>query len=819
MLIFWLNLAKIPLSFYPISAKMRLLMRKNKKFYNLVMLPYSSGNLHIGHWYNIALADIYSRFKKMQGNQIFAPMGFDSFGLPAENAAIKNNVNPQQWTEDNIAHMRKQLKAMNTIYDFSGQVVTSRPDYYKWTQWLFLQFYKNGLAYRADTLANWCPSCQTVLANEQVVFGKCERCESEVVQKKIKQWMLRITKYADELISGLDNIDWPEQTKTSQKNWIGKSEGATINFGIKDSELGIKVFTTRADTLFGATYMVLAPEHELVQQLKNKIENWGEVEQYIIATQQKTEIERTDLTKEKTGVELKGIKAINPINQEEISVFIADYVLLGYGSGAIMAVPAHDQRDWEFAKKYDLPIREVIRGSAEIDVQKQVYSGQGKMVNSGQFDGLDYQEGAKKITEVLKKNNQGDFAVNYKMRDWIVSRQRYWGAPIPIIYCDKCGEVADEKLPVELPDDVDIKPTGQSPLASSKKFVEVKCPQCGGPARRETDTLDTFVCSAWYFYRYVDPKNDQEFADQKKIEKLLPVDMYIGGAEHTVMHLLYARFFCKALLDLGLLPKKTFKEREPFLKLRHQGIILGPDKQKMSKSRGNVVDPDALVQKYGADVIRMHLCFMGPYEQGGPWDPKGLTGIVRFLDRVKRVGECIVELIEKNELMVRSKPSISIHKAIKKIGKDVENLKFNTAISELMIFFDGKNSQPDWRSKLDRNGELENKEVDIEALTKFLIILAPFAPETTEKLWKKLGNKNSVHDQTWPEFDLKLVIEEEIELVIQVNGKVRDRIMVSADIAEEEAKDIALGSAKVQKFIKEPQKIIFVPGKLINLVG
>ncbi len=620
-------------------------MKKRKtKFYNLVMLPYSSGNLHIGHWYNFAPADIYSRFQKMKGKDVFVPMGFDSFGLPAENAAIKNNVDPKKWTEDNIAHMKEQLKAMNTIYDFSGEVITSRPDYYKWTQWLFLQFFKNGLAYRADTLANWCPSCQTVLANEQVISGKCERCDSEVVQKKIKQWMFRITKYADELISGLDKIDWPERTKISQRNWIGKSEGATIKFKVSSSppkvdpplaeKFKIEVFTTRADTLFGATYMVLAPEHELVQQLKDKITNWDEVEKYIIAAQKKTEIQRTDLAKEKTGIELKGVKAINPINDQEVFIFIADYVLLGYGTGAIMAVPGHDERDWQFAKKFGLPITEVIRGPEKIDVQKQVYVGEGQMVNSGQFDGLDWQEGGKKVTEKLKTKNLGDFAVNYKMRDWIISRQRYWGAPIPIIYCDNCGEVPDENLPVELPENVDFKPTGESPLASLKKFVEVKCPLCGGQAKRETDTLDTFVCSAWYFYRYVDPKNDKEFTSARKIKELLPIDMYIGGAEHTVMHLLYARFFCKAMIDLDLLPKETFKEREPFLKLRHQGIILGPDRQKMSKSRGNVVDPDEFVKKYGADVVKMYLCFMGPYNQGGPWDPKGIVGIKRFLEKV-----------------------------------------------------------------------------------------------------------------------------------------------------------------------------------------
>ncbi|MFH1597912.1 MAG: leucine--tRNA ligase [Patescibacteria group bacterium] len=770
---------------------------KNKsKFYNLVMLPYSSGNLHIGHWYNFAPADIYSRFQRMQGFDVLAPMGFDSFGLPAENAAIKSNIDPHKWTEDNIAYMKQQLAEMNTIYDLSGEVVTSRPDYYKWTQWLFLKFFKNGLAYRAEVPANWCPSCQTVLANEQVINGKCERCDSEVIQKKIKQWMFKITKYADELISGLDKIDWPQKTKTSQLNWIGKSQGASIKFFVADSKLSIEVFTTRADTLFGATYMVLAPEHQLVQQLRDKITNWKKVEKYITDTQKKTEIQRTDLDKEKTGVELKGVKAINPINNQEIPIFIADYVLLGYGTGAIMAVPAHDDRDWEFAKKFKLPIIEVIQGTEETDVQQQAYIGEGKMINSEQFDGLDHKEGAKKVAEQLRSKELGDLAVNYKMRDWIISRQRYWGAPIPIIYCDKCGEVPDEKLPVQLPDDVDFKPTGESPLASSDKFVKVKCPLCGGEASRETDTMDTFVCSSWYFYRYVDPNNDKEFADQQKIQDLLPVDMYIGGAEHTVMHLLYARFFCKAMLDLGLLPQDTFIDREPFLKLRHQGIILGPDRQKMSKSRGNVVDPDQLVKKYGADVIRMYLCFMGPYDQGGPWDPKGIMGVKRFLDKVEGLLQGINSKAKKSDGKI-------LHQSIKKVTEDIEGLNFNTAVSQLMIL-------------VNKFVESGFNKVDLE---KLLIILAPFAPETTEKLWQQLGNKDSIHDQPWPDFKEELIKEDEVELVIQVNGKVRDRVKVSADISEDEAKEEALASTKVLKWVKQPKKIIFVPGKLINLVG
>ncbi len=741
-------------------------IKGKKNFYHLVMFPYPSGDLHIGHWYNFAPADVYARFKRMQGFNVMSPIGFDAFGLPAENAAIKHGIHPKTWTYKNIERMRKQLKSMGTIYDWQREIITCDPDYYKWTQWLFLQFYKAGLAYRAKVPANWCPSCKTILANEQVIEGKCERCDSDVLQKEIEQWLFKITDYAEKLLKDLDKLDWPERTKTMQKNWIGKSEGYEIKFS------SIPVFTTRLDTIFGCTYLVLAPENPIIEKLKNKITNYQEVKRYIEKSKKKTERERLSEAKEKTGVEIKGVKAINPANGEKIPIWMADYVLIGYGTGAIMAVPDRDERDMEFAKKYNLPIKKT------------------RLVDS------------KKIAKKVK----GKKITNYKLRDWVISRQRYWGVPIPMVKCQKCGwvPVREKDLPVLLPTLKDFRPTGKgkSPLAKSKKFVQTKCPKCKELAERETDTMDTFVCSSWYYLRYTDPKNKKKFADPKKLKAWLPVDMYIGGAEHTVMHLLYARFFTKALQKLGILDFS-----EPFLRLRHQGIILGPDGQKMSKSRGNVIDPDIQVKKYGADAVRMYLCFMGPYDQGGPWQPRGIVGIARFLDKIFNFQFSIFN--DQN-----SKLKKLLHRTIKKVTEDIENFRFNTAISALMILVNEMQKQ---------------KGLEPEVRPTLLKLLAPFAPHFAEELWSSFAKasedkhfdiKNSVHNQKWPKYNPKLIKEEMITLIIQVNGKVRAKTETEAGISKEKAKELALSCEKVRKWTegKKIKKIIFVPDKLINIV-
>ena len=784
---------------YKVSDK----VKGKKNFYHLVMFPYSSGDLHIGHWFNFAPADVYARFKRLQGFNVMSPIGFDAFGLPAENAAILHGIHPRAWTYKNIKRMRKQLKSIGAIYDWSREIITCQEDYYKWTQWMFLQLYKKGLAYKKKAPANWCPNCKSILANEQAEGGVCWRCQSLVEQREVEQWFFKITDYAEELLKDLEILDWPERTKIMQKNWIGKSEGSLISFEIKNLKLKIPVFTTRADTLFGATYLVVAPEHEIIKNLESRILNIEEVKKYIEQSKKKTELERTELIKEKTGVELKGIKAINPANQEEIPIFVADYVLASYGTGAIMAVPAHDQRDFDFAKKYNLPIRMVICPNwpePKCPILDKAYEGQGYLVNSGKFDGIHSQEAKWEITKFVG----GKKTVNYHLRDWLISRQRYWGAPIPIIYCPKCGEVPvpEKDLPVKLPEIKDYLPTreGKSPLAKSKKFINVKCPKCNSSAKRETDTMDTFVCSSWYYLRYSDPKNEKRFASKQKLKAWLPVNIYIGGAEHAVLHLLYSRFFTKVLRDLGYLDFK-----EPFLKLRHQGIILGPDGQKMSKSRGNVVDPDEQVKKYGSDTVRMYLCFMGPYDQGGPWNPKGIIGIYRFLERIWNLVNKNLKSQPRNETENLYLEKL-FHKTIKKVTEDIENLRFNTAISALMILTNEVAKQP--------------QSLKIENWKSLIKLLAPFAPHLSEELWHRLGGKGSVHNQRWPRHNPKLIREEAITLVIQINGRVRDKIEVAADISEEKAKKLTLEREKVKKWIegKEIKKVIFVPGKLINIV-
>lgn len=776
---------------------------KQKKYYALCMFPYpSAAGLHVGHPESYTAVDIIARYHRHLGYNVLNPIGWDAFGLPAENYAIKVGVPPWETTAKSIDNFRRQIKSFGFSYDWSREISTADPNYYRWTQWLFLQMYKHGLAYKKKGKVNWCENCQTVLANEQVINGQCERCQNEVRQKDLEQWFFKITDYAEELLSGLDMLDWPENIKLAQKNWIGKSVGAEIEFKIKNSAFSIKVFTTRPDTLYGATYIVLAPEHELIQSLESKIENKTEVNQYITATKKKSDLERISLNKEKTGVKLKGLKAVNPANNKEIPVFIADYVLSTYGTGAIMAVPAHDERDWEFAKKHDLEIIQVIKPNAHksTDLKNiQLYTGEGVLINSGEFTGLDSETAKQKIT---KKVN-GKITTQYRLRDWLVSRQRYWGAPIPIIYCDNCGmmPVPEKDLPVLLPRDVDFKPTGQSPLVYSKNFHQVKCPKCGASGqsvRREVDTMDTFVCSSWYFLRYCDPHNEQQAFSQEKVAYWLPVDLYIGGAEHAVLHLLYARFFTKALRDFGWL-----KISEPFLRLRNQGMILGEDNQKMSKSRGNVINPDEVVAEYGADTMRIYEMFMGPLEDTKPWSTSSIIGSRRFLEKLWLV---VIEWLENNKPSVESKDMKKlVQQTIKKVSEDIVAIKFNTAISALMILV---------------NFMAKEKSFSQESLHNLLVILNPFAPHITEELWQKIGNKDLLVTQPWPTWDKNLVQADSVTVAIQVNGKLRGSIEVSIDAKQSEILSLAREQESIKKYIsgKKVVKEIYVPGKIVNIV-
>lgn len=756
-------------------------------FYTLVEFSYPSGNLHVGHWYAFAVTDIFARKKRMDGKNVMFPMGFDAFGLPAENAAIKNNLNPREWTYSNMEHMEKQLRSMGASFDWSRKVVTCDPDYYKWTQWLFLQFLKNGLAEQKETEVNWCPSCKTVLANEQVVNGHCERCDSEVEKRVMKQWSLKITDYAEKLLSGLDALDWPDQIKESQRNWIGKSEGSELSFKIKDSDDEINVFTTRADTLMGVTYVVLAPEHPLVDVYKNNAENESQITKYQKESQKKKDIERTAEGKEKTGVELKGIVVLHPVTGEELPVWVADYVLASYGTGAVMAVPAHDARDFEFAGKFDLPVNKVIETDGELP-----FVGVGELVNSEKFDGLNSEEAKEKITKAAK----GEMKSTYKLRDWTVSRQRYWGCPIPVIHCDDCGAVPvpDADLPVVLPEVDDFLPNdeGKSPLSKATDWVNVKCSECGKDAKRETDTLDTFVDSSWYFLRYCDSKNDKDFADSKVLKQWMPVDFYSGGAEHTTMHLLYSRFFQKALNDFGLV-----ENDEPFARRLNRGLIMGPDGNKMSKSKGNVIDPDDVVEKLGADTVRTYLAFIGPYNEAGsyPWDTDSIVGIRRFLERVTGLADKIGD----------GEADVVIDKHIKKVTEDCDALKFNTALASLMTLV---------------NNIEKNDSVSEEQYKKLLLLLAPFAPHITEELWEKLGEKTSIHTAEWPTYDESKLVSDTAMIAVQVNGKVRDVIELETDISDSDAEKQALESDKVQKWIdgKKVKKVIVISGKVINVV-
>jgi leucyl-tRNA synthetase len=785
------------------------------KFYHLVMFPYPSGDLHMGHWYNYSPFDAYGRFMRMQGYNVMQPIGFDAFGLPAENAAIKRGVQARTWTLANVENMRKQLRMMGAGWDWEREVVTCLPDYYKWTQWLFLQFYKHGLAYRTKAPANWCPGCNTTLANEQVLpNGTCERCGSVVERREIDQWLLRITAYAEELLN-FDEIEWPEKTVTMQRNWIGRSEGAEIRFytEIEGKREEIPVFTTRPDTIYGATFFVLAPEHPWVEKITTP-EQRAAVEAYVEQARRMTEIERMSTEKEKTGV-FTGGYVTNPVSGEKVPVWIADYVLMGYGAGAIMGVPAHDQRDFEFARKFGIPIVEVIRPEGEEasnpETWTEAHVAQGTMVNSGPFNGTPGEEAIAKVTRYLEEQGIGKFMVTYRLRDWLISRQRYWGAPIPIVYCPEHGTVPvpEEQLPVWLPENVQFKPTGESPLRYEPEFLNTTCPICGGPATREADTMDTFICSSWYFLRYADAHNSEQAWSMEEIARWLPVDQYVGGAEHAVMHLLYARFFVKALRDMGYL-----NFNEPFKRLYHQGMVLGADGQKMSKSRGNVEAPDKYVEKYGADTVRLYMMFIGPFDQGGSFIPENLEGVWRFLNRFwSLVTDNRVAGRVSNEETAESRAIERLrHKTIQRVTEDLREFRFNTALAALMEANNimlKQQHEPVARTAAYRR-----------MLETMMQLLAPMAPHITEELWHLTGHTGSIHTTEWPTYNEALTQDETFTLVLQVNGKVRERIEVPTTISEQEARALALSNPRVASFVGEStvQKVVYVPGRLVNVV-
>jgi leucyl-tRNA synthetase len=796
------------------------------KYYQLETFPYPSAQgLHTGHPKGYTAEDIQAHFHRMNGYEVLYTMGWDAFGLPTENYAIKVGKSPKEVAESNILNFKRQIQSFGFSYDWSREINTSSTDYYKWTQWLFIKLYEKGLAYRKEASVNWCPSCQTVLANEQVIGGECERCHSRIEERQMEQWFLRITDYAERLIDDLNGLDWPEATIKRQLDWIGKSDGGILSFELKNLNKEINVFTTRADTLFGATFLILAPEHPIIAEIKNEILNFSDVQKYIEEAKHKTALMRKEGEKEKSGIELLGIKAINPGTKEEIPVFVADYVLMDYGTGAIMAVPAHDERDFEFARKYNLKIKQVIKPENNDFVKEdQAYTTDGILINSKEFDGLFSAEAREKIIEKFN----GQKIVQYKLRDWSVSRQRYWGVPIPIIYCKHCFEqklketkienlkygidytkfnneyylirsVPEKDLPVLLPELEDYQPKGKPPLASSKDFININCPYCRKEARRDVETLDTFVDSSWYYFRYTDPHNDKEIFSPEKAKYWLPVDLYVIGAEHTVLHLLYSRFITKFLYDLGLI---NFKE--PFLKLRHQGLILGADGQKMSKSRGNVVNPDEVIKKFGADTFRMYEMFMGPFEDAAPWSTKGVLGVHRFLNRFWNWAQKNIEVLKKEKIETSKKALEIIHQTIKKVSEDIISFNFNTAVSAFMILLNN----------------LENEKISKIDLELVLKIMYPFTPHICQELWFELGNETYIDFEKWPEYDVNIINQQKINLVIQINGKVRDVLEVQKGLSKEEALNLVMSLEKIQKIIsgKNILKTIYVQDKVLNII-
>lgn len=790
-----------------------------EKYYVLEMFPYPSGKLHMGHVRNYSIGDVVARFKHMQGFNVLHPMGFDSFGLPAENAAIKNGTPPADWTWNNISEMEEQLKQLGLSYDWEREVQTCNPEYYRWMQWIFIQFFNKGLAYKKENPVNWCPSCQTVLANEQVVDGVCERCKTPVGKKNLSQWYLKITDYADQLLKNLNDLQgWPNKVKLMQENWIGKSIGANIDFKIDGTNKVLKVFTTRADTLFGCTYMVMAPEHPYVKELVKGTKFQDDVEDYVEKVQHMDEIQRTSTNNEKTGVFI-GKYAINPVNQKKVPVFISDYVLMGYGTGAIMAVPAHDQRDFDFAKKFDIEIIPVVESnSSEIDVNNltEAFDAEGKMINSGKFDGMNNRKAIPEMIKWLSEQKIGEKTINYKLRDWLISRQRYWGTPIPMIYCKDCGWLPEkeENLPVVLPTDVEFTGKGESPLATSKTFSKCTCPKCGKDAERELDTMDTFLDSSWYFLRYCDPKNTDKAFDKEKVDYWMNVDQYIGGVEHAILHLMYARFFQMALHDIGLVDCK-----EPFANLLTQGMV-NKDGKKMSKSIGNVVSPEEIINKYGADTARLFILFAAPPEKELDWSDAGVEGSYRFLNRVWRL---VSEFVEKNynstdAIEIKSqddkKLNLTLNATIKKITEDVSNrFNFNTAISSIMELV---NELYKYKEKDDLNMPLLS-----DAVTKLVILLSPFTPHICEEMWQELGNKDSLVSVRWPGYDEKALVEDTKTIIVQVNGKLKERLSMPAGLSKTELENAVKSNENVIALISDLNivKTITVPDKLVNFVA
>ncbi len=767
------------------------------KYYALVEFPYPSGQgLHVGHPRPYTAMDIVARKRRMEGYNVLFPMGWDAFGLPTENYAIKNHVHPEEVTRQNVARFKGQLRSLGLSFDWSREVNTTDPSYYKWTQWIFLQLFKKGLAYKTTMPVNWCTSCKCVLANEEVVNGVCERCGSPVIRKEKSQWMLKITEYAQRLLDDLDQVDYIERVKTQQRNWIGRSTGAQVRFDTTEGDV-LEIYTTRPDTLFGATYMVISPEHPYIEKWAGKIQNMDAVREYQEQSARKSDFERTELVKEKTGVRIEGVRGINPVNNQEIPIFVSDYVLMSYGTGAIMAVPAHDTRDWEFAKKFELPIIEVVKGG---DVEKEAFTDcdTGIMVNSGFLDGLSVEEAKVKIVEWLEKEKKGETKVNYKLRDWVFSRQRYWGEPIPLVYCEKCGwvPVPEDQLPLRLPEVDSYEPTddGESPLAKMTDWVNTTCPHCGAPAKRETDTMPQWAGSSWYFLRYCDPHNDKELASKEALEYWMPVDWYNGGMEHTTLHLLYSRFWHKFLYDIGVVPQP-----EPYQKRTSHGMILGEGGEKMSKSRGNVINPDDIVRDYGADTMRLYEMFLGDFEKAAPWSQNAVKGCRRFLERVW----ALFDQVQPGDSYTQKNEG-EMHKTIKKVTEDIENLKFNTAIAALM-------------SLLNTFGDNGVNEAEYKT---FILLLSPFAPHICEELNERMGGKEMLVYAPWPKYDESKTVDDTLEIGVQINGKVKGTVWIGAQDTKEQIQEKAMAEPKVAAALEGMQvvKVIVIPGRIVNIV-